>query len=164
MNIELRNIKHAAFASEETACFTATLYVDGKKEGTADNAGKGGPTTIHPLALARRLDEYAATLPAQVSTEFAGDDGTPFTYAQTGESLVDDLLAKYLTEKDVRTLLNGKVAFTVKGKKGIYRTKKLPADRIAAILAEPARLGKDVDVVLNALPFAEAVAVYAAQS
>lgn len=31
--VTLRNIKHAAFASQETECFNATVYIDGVKEG-----------------------------------------------------------------------------------------------------------------------------------
>ena len=29
MKIELKNVQYAAFASEETNCFEATIYVDG---------------------------------------------------------------------------------------------------------------------------------------
>ena len=31
--IELKNIKHSEFASEETHCYEATLYVDGVRWG-----------------------------------------------------------------------------------------------------------------------------------
>jgi len=37
--IELRGIKRTAWASEETHCYQATLYVDGEKWGTVSNQG-----------------------------------------------------------------------------------------------------------------------------
>ncbi len=40
--IILKNLKYAAFASEETSCFSATVYVDGKRLCTARNDGHGG--------------------------------------------------------------------------------------------------------------------------
>jgi hypothetical protein len=42
MNIELKNVKHSEFASHETNCFEATIYVDGKKAGEAHNNGCAG--------------------------------------------------------------------------------------------------------------------------
>ena len=42
MRIELKNVKHVESMSEETECFTANLYVDGKKIGAVSNRGHGG--------------------------------------------------------------------------------------------------------------------------
>tara|TARA_R100001126_G_scaffold99413_2_gene74974 strand:- start:2994 stop:3542 length:549 start_codon:yes stop_codon:yes gene_type:complete len=42
MEILLKNIKHYESMSEETYCFEANLYVDGKKVGRVSNRGKGG--------------------------------------------------------------------------------------------------------------------------
>lgn len=41
--IELKNLKTAEFASEETHCYEATVYVDGKRFCIASNQGHGGP-------------------------------------------------------------------------------------------------------------------------
>lgn len=38
----LKNLKVCEWASEETTCFTATLYVDGKRIGECRNDGQGG--------------------------------------------------------------------------------------------------------------------------
>jgi hypothetical protein len=40
--IELRNLKVAEFASQETTCYEATVYVDGKRFCIARNEGSGG--------------------------------------------------------------------------------------------------------------------------
>lgn len=42
MQIVLKNVKNHADMSEETNCFSATIYVDGKKVGTVKNDGRGG--------------------------------------------------------------------------------------------------------------------------
>ena len=47
MDIKLKNLKIAKFMSEETTCFQATIYVDGKIAGTAQNDGHGGSTYCH---------------------------------------------------------------------------------------------------------------------
>lgn len=39
MNITLKNLKISNFMSEETICFQATVLVDGKKAGIAQNDG-----------------------------------------------------------------------------------------------------------------------------
>ena len=50
MKLELKNVKHAAFASQETHCFEATLYVDGKRFATVSNEGHGGCNYEYPIA------------------------------------------------------------------------------------------------------------------
>lgn len=45
----LKNLKYAAFASEETHCFEATVYVDGKRFCIASNEGHGGPDRYDAL-------------------------------------------------------------------------------------------------------------------
>jgi len=47
MEITIKNLKVIKALSEETLCFTATVYVDGKKAGTASNRGFGGMTDVY---------------------------------------------------------------------------------------------------------------------
>ena len=42
MKLEMKSIKHSAFASEETDCYEGYVYVDGKKAIYVSNDGKGG--------------------------------------------------------------------------------------------------------------------------
>jgi hypothetical protein len=44
MNIQIKNIKFNEAFSEETICFTADIFVNGKKIGWAKNRGHGGCT------------------------------------------------------------------------------------------------------------------------
>jgi hypothetical protein len=44
MKIELQNFKHSDWASEETDCFRADLWIDGKCQTTGMGAGIDTPT------------------------------------------------------------------------------------------------------------------------
>ena len=46
MELTLKSIKINSQLSEETTCFSATIYIDGKKAGLASNRGQGGPNDI----------------------------------------------------------------------------------------------------------------------
>ena len=46
MKLELKNIKHSAFASHETHCYEASLYVDGKRAALVSNQGTGGCDSV----------------------------------------------------------------------------------------------------------------------
>jgi hypothetical protein len=110
MKIEIKNLKHAAHASEETHCFEATIYIDGARAGTARNAGHGGPTDIEPRACAERLNAYAATLPRATSTIVDEKDPTGFfTYKLKADvlarTLADPALVQKLKAEKVLNLL-----------------------------------------------------------
>jgi hypothetical protein len=160
MKIELRAVKYAAFASEETSCFEATIWVDGKRAGTADNEGRGGHTHIHPRELEKTLDAYAATLPRIVTNIKADDEpGGFFTYQPDGAGVIDDLLHDHLTARDLTRALKRHVMFLREGK--CYQTKhhaSLAFDTPAALAASLASL--KASQILNALPFADALAIY----
>ena len=59
--IEVKNVKHSEFASEETMCFQCSVYWDGKKAGFAKNSGTGGETYIYwdDRALEKAATEWA---------------------------------------------------------------------------------------------------------
>ncbi len=57
MKIELKNIKHAAFASQETHCYSANLYVDGKKYAHVSNDGHGGADRVEWFVDANRAGQ-----------------------------------------------------------------------------------------------------------
>jgi len=64
MKIELKNFRFYDKLTEETYCFTANLYVNGIKCGTAENRGYGGETdychegTEKSKELLRQAEEY----------------------------------------------------------------------------------------------------------
>lgn len=49
MHIELRKLRVMAGLSEETACYTAEIWIDGVRSFAASNRGHGGADYYHPL-------------------------------------------------------------------------------------------------------------------
>jgi hypothetical protein len=164
VDIELRKIKYAAHASEETHCFSADIYVDGLKAGTARNEGRGGPTHILPNALREALDAYGATLPRVISP--IPDDKDPsgfFSYPQRGETLIDELMSEYFLEREVKRMMTRRILFTVAGDAGLFQTTPARAADVRRWLADPALATRlKADKVLNLLPLREAVALFKA--
>jgi hypothetical protein len=137
MQITLKNFKHAAFASEETYCFQATVYVDGIKVGVAGNDGHGGCTSIH-------FDEAHRG---------------KFTQEQESamEDAVDTECHKLVCEKQDKGILSSvkkKLAkdliFTRKSKAGSYAFYKdcIGQPKEAAIRAK-LKSDPDVELILN---------------
>jgi hypothetical protein len=68
MKIELKKISFDERLSEETNCFSADLYINGKKVGYCKNNGQGGCTdyygnTKENNELIRQAEAYCKTLP-----------------------------------------------------------------------------------------------------
>jgi hypothetical protein len=99
MKVELKSFKYFAQMSEETNCFHAQLYLDGKKAGTCENRGHGGPTdySISDPTIRSIFEAYAKGLPP-VSTDIPGHG--PFTFNMNAESLIDQLVEEHLKKKD----------------------------------------------------------------
>ena len=160
MKVELKNVKYAAFASEETNCFEATIYVNGNYAGHAHNEGHGGPTTIEPYTLEAQLNVYGKTLPRVVS-EYTGDDGEEISWEQNAEWIVDNLVDEWLTTRDLKRAMKNKILFTRQGK--VYETKRLTKETIERARANPSMLKNlNAEKVLNFLPLNEAVEIYKA--
>lgn len=60
--ITLKSVKVAQFASEETLCFQASVYLDGKRVAVASNDGRGGMTDINDPKGGRASDATVEAL------------------------------------------------------------------------------------------------------
>jgi hypothetical protein len=60
MRLTVKNYKKVEWMSEETECFTASLYLDGKRIGTAQNDGHGGPDNLDFVSKDAEADFDAA--------------------------------------------------------------------------------------------------------
>ena len=101
--VELKKISFSERMSEETSCFVADLFINGKKIGYAKNDGRGGCTEYHGSTLAdnkiiREADKYFKSLPKVHSKEFN------FDYDQNLENAIDDCLTAYLKERAVTSM------------------------------------------------------------
>lgn len=157
MKIELKALKYSDFASQETHCFQAQIYIDGKKRGTADNDGRGGMTTIRPWELYEEIKQYTDKIPPQIVKY--GDQ--EMTLEESPDSFIDGLVTLALHEKDLKRAMKTRILFTRENQ--VFETKKLTAAELAASLANAQIKEKlKADQVLNLLPIGEAVNLYAA--
>lgn len=163
MRLELKSVDYSQRMSEETSCFFAQVYVDGRHVGSVLNHGHGGCHQYTGEAEAI-LSAEAKTLPkVKTDTPSETDPSGFFHYAPDADSLIDEALDTYLMTRDLKRLIGSKVLFTKKGEPGVYQTGKLTPGQKTAIKANPAWVRAQfphADKILNLLPFDEALALY----
>jgi hypothetical protein len=158
MKIELKKISFSERMSDETNCFIADLYINGKKVGECNNDGRGGCTnyggnTKEDNVLIAEAEKYCKTLPMVKS------EALKFEYAQSLESVIDELVTEFLIAKEAKKKLkmyekafcfgvpNGYSYRTVSWKgKTLAQIDKINLQR--AYNDVKAKLGKD-EVILN---------------
>ena len=98
MKLGLRKVKVYDELSEETICFTAELYADGKKVATVKNDGRGGSTDVY-------FTEGCRSESAQRVIQFAKENPIVYKYpwgdyvGSQVEDHVDRLLGLWLEKK-----------------------------------------------------------------
>ena len=120
--IELKNIKLSAFASEETHCYQASLYVNGEKWGKVTNGGYGGCDNFYGENGRGYSD--IATLNALI-----GETYPPYTYGEDSsnsikqdlEMVCGELLNQWLSDRDFTKAMKSKVLFTKPDVQGIWQ-------------------------------------------
>ena len=116
MNLEMKSIKHFASGSEETYCYTATVYLDGKPFADVGNDGQGGCDRVPPHDKTpftkvqgawrekfQEIEEYFASLP---KTDVGKYEWSPEGFDQTFEYWCADQVSNFLSKKDMKRLLN----------------------------------------------------------
>ena len=147
MEIELKKIKVFDEMSDETTCFCADVWIDGKFEGRVQNSGQGGCNDYAPHSLEKTLGGYAKTLGP---VEFAGTK-----LERDADMVVSELLEAHRLRKELRRRL----MFVEKSSGKLRETKVLKAAVLADLLkpenreTTKARLGGDVEKILNLMPF-----------
>lgn len=102
MKIELKKVKYYESMSEETACFEAEIYANGKKIGYCKNNGQGGETDVHCWDMKTKdiffeAEAYCRTLPPA----FVGEK---MTISNSLSDVVDELFGEWLKAKDNKRL------------------------------------------------------------
>ena len=157
MKIELKALKYSDFASQETHCFQANVYIDGKMRGWAANDGRGGMTNIQPNNLWAEIKQHTDKIPPTVYKY--GDQ--EMSIEASPDSYIDELVTLALHEKDLKRAMKSKILFTQENQ--VFETKKLTAAQLAASLANAQLKEKlKADQVLNLLPIGEALKLYTA--
>jgi len=99
MKIELKKISFNERMSDETNCFVADIYIDGKKVGYCKNDGRGGCTEYYGNTkadneLIAEAEAYCKALPKVRS------EALDFEYDMTLEHYIDELLEAHLKGKE----------------------------------------------------------------
>ena len=96
MKVELKNFNYNSRMSEETDCFSADIWINGKKVGYAENGGKGGCTNISFIdrTIEREFNEWEEAQPP-VPTDHDGLD----PLEMNGELFISMLAGDMINEK-----------------------------------------------------------------
>jgi hypothetical protein len=151
MKLELKNIKHTAWASEETHCYQASLYVDGKPVAIVSNDGHGGADRDYPhpkfkgdyRAQMRDVSRYFSGLRRTAVTEWS-----PEGMEQCLEFWCCDQVNDWLSARELKKKLRKEFLFQFADRVGVFAHKTRPS-RAAGVA-----------VVLNDLPFDEALSIW----
>ena len=159
MKIELKNFKHSAFASHETYCYEATVYIDGKKAFGANNDGCGACDSYYRLPK-QSMSEFRETFKAfetALLTECKVCHGAGCIDCQP-EVVIGNLITDMLIAKELKKMLKSRVLYTDGGPlygvgvKGCRTVDHRVIDQVATKNPNA--------VVLNKLSFDEALTIY----
>lgn len=155
MNIELKSVKCAAFASQETNCYSASLWVEGKKIGTVSNEGHGGCDSFHgDWDAYRAADKWCkANLPKWT---LGGCSDEP--HDTDLELHCGSLFQTWIYTRDLKRGLKTKVIFR-KPDGSIYELKH--KGQVGAAIASVKQHNPKAEI-LNTMPIEEAVSIYRA--
>jgi hypothetical protein len=114
-------------------------------------------TNIQPRALYEAIKLHTDKIPPRI-VDF---NGNILTLEASPDSYVDELVTLALHERDLKRAMKTRILFTRENQ--VFETQKITAAEMTASLANP-RLKETLkaDQVLNILPMAEALELYAA--
>lgn len=99
---EIKNFKYMESLSEETYCFSAILYANGKNLADCSNNGHGGSTDIRFFPPNRQMErEIEDFLKTQPPIKY---ESCNFEMDMTLEYIVDELVVELLKAKDLKKL------------------------------------------------------------
>ena len=165
--IELKNISHYARGSEETPCYNATVYINGKKAIEISNDGHGGMDRQHTYpnieerGLVQKANEWCVKKFGKKSFPYQSDgEEKQCFYDMDLEHICHEELYKWLDAKELKKDLNKKFLF-LEDKK----SKELRAyTRVKGEDLETFKLyfkGKhQKGVCLNFIPFDDALQIF----
>ena len=128
--ITLKNIKHASFASQETHCFEASVYVNGKKEFKVSNDGHGGSNFYYEITGASSVKDVWERV-REINTELKKEllpcswDETQ-TIANDIDIVVGDLVNDWLENRDAKKHLRKICYIKNDGQQGFFTVNLKP--------------------------------------
>jgi hypothetical protein len=168
MKIEIKNLKHSEFASHETNCFEASVYVDGKRIGVVANDGQGGCNGYTPHTAWEIINEYAKTLPTSKYKMTVRDENGAITQNEIditpdADTVIDDLVTNALYARDLKRAMSSRIMF-INADGDLMETTKMDKVTMAQWLSKPELMDKlKATKVLNLMPMADAIKLYRKQ-
>jgi len=171
MNLEMKSIKHFASGSQETYCYTAVVYLDGKPFADVSNDGHGGCDYVHPHdkspltkvqgAWRKKYDEieeYFASLP---NLDVGVHDWMPEGLSQSFELWCGEQVTNFLDKKELKRLMNRCVVAQIKrdGELKVYQWNK-PKGKPDWLLKEMIKKENSDATILNDLSEADALDIW----
>lgn len=160
MTIELRHIEQNTRLSEETPCYSADLFWNGKKVACVSNHGHGGPDMVRPIDKAG-FEEAVAFVKALPPVPSGFADMEPL--AMDLELWCHMEVGKVEERKAIQKMFRKDIKTSVLYVKddGVYYMKWKGVKAVEQKHIDAVR-AKYPDVqILNGLPEAEALAIYA---
>ncbi len=163
MKLELKAIKHSAFASQETHCYNAALFVDGKPLTIVSNQGHGGcdDDYQHPKCKLTN-EEYRAKM-MEVCNHFKAmpevehQSGTyKFMSQPSLEIWCGDQVNRFLSSKDLKRMMKTKVVLHCTADNEIYTIKRV----YRPVNLPQIKQANNGHTVLNSLDFEAALELF----
>ena len=142
MNYEIKNLK--TLNTHDGLAFTLTLYKNGKRIGTAENAGRGG-CNLYRIKNSE-LQEFARFAATKVGSETIEPE----------DAFLEILMNEFFKQKQLKAQSKKNTLFRVKGEKaGGFRTVNIPFEARALDFLK-SKYGSELELVLdrNAKPVA----------
>jgi hypothetical protein len=158
MKLSMKSIKHSAFASEETYCYEAVVYLDGKPFAHVRNQGHGGCDDVYPhpkceykIAFQNKLQEIEAYFKTLPNTDVGKYDWCPEGFGQTFETWCSAQVFNFLIKKDLQRAMRTKHLF--KTADGLFEVRH-------EVKVERIKRDHPDAIILNDLPIDEALEIY----
>lgn len=162
MLLKLKNIKRTEWASQETHCYQASLYVDGKPVAIVSNDGHGGCDRDYPhpkfkgdyRATMNAVNDYFKALPKTDTCDLFPDG-----IEQQLEYWCCDQVNDWLSSKELKRKLKSHVLIQKLDKDGIYQTKFHPTVTDGNWIRDP-RSSLYGSRILNDMSFSDALTIW----
>jgi len=145
MKVELKNVKFCEWASQETNCFNASIWIDGKRAGKVGNEGHGGCNwyEFKDRKLEQAFYDYCKNLPP---IPVSWGDGF---MDMNADCHIGDLFTEFMRMKDYKRWCRKQTVFHLKEQpEDEFRVLKIPYGDHAVEWIKR-KYGKQVDYILN---------------
>ena len=162
MKIELKSIKVSQFASQETHCYEAKLYVDGKAVAVVSNDGRGGcdyedwMENDSETKASKRVHAYFSAMPEE-KVIYGDGENDSFMSQPTLEYWCCDQVNIFLAKKELKKLLKKGILMVDDDGMGVIEIKDKA--KLAHLLSKASEKFPEA-IVLNNLTFDAALELF----